>query len=75
MIGNFTIKLFDSKDELWSYIGNDYYGLDRMPAICFGFRVFENAKNNFEVELFFNDLTPVNYKSIPNQKKGAFLTS
>jgi hypothetical protein len=37
MLGNFTVQKFASKDELWDYIGGKQYGMDDVPAICFGF--------------------------------------
>lgn len=67
MLGAFSIKAFSTKDDLWTYIGDEQYGLDQHPAICFGFRVFENSKRDYELELFFNDLWPSYYRSVPSQ--------
>jgi hypothetical protein len=58
MFGNFTIKNFSSIEELYAYIGDEDYGEYVKPAICFGFKIVQNSINNFELELFFNDLWP-----------------
>ena len=58
MFGNFTIKNFTNKEELFTYIGDEDYGEAVKPAICFGFKIVENSLKSYELELFFNDLWP-----------------
>jgi hypothetical protein len=58
-LGNFTIKQYNSTEELFDYIGDVNYGIDpTRPAVCFGFSIKENSLSDYEVELFFNDLWP-----------------
>ena len=58
--GNFKIKEFSSKDELDAYISSEQVEYDEdYEQVCFGFSVHENEqKNDYELELFFNDLRP-----------------
>jgi len=66
---NMRVQSFASKDELFAYIEDSKYGQPEMPAICFGFRLFESdMQTDYELELFFQDLYPSTYESIPNQK-------
>ena len=58
MYGNFTIKNFSNKEELFTYIGDEDYGVAVKPAICFGFKIVEKNFKSYELELFFNDLLP-----------------
>ena len=53
------------------YIASDKIGTSpEYEGVCFGFSVHENeAKNKYELELFFNDMWPRWLRSIPNQKK------
>lgn len=67
MAANFTFKYFASKDELWKYFDDPNYGVTN-DAVCFGFGVYQNNRFDYEIELFFNDLTPTPYISLPNQK-------
>jgi len=67
MSKNFTFKNFSSQDELFAYIGDNNYGLSYKPAICFGFKIIKNSVSDYELELFFNDLWPGFYSSIPSQ--------
>ena len=69
-LGNFTFKAFESKDTLDAYIASEKVGFDpEFEPICFAFAIHENdAKNKYELELFFNDLRPEWMKAIPNQK-------
>ena len=58
-VGNFTFKMFDSKADLDNYIGGEKMGTDKdNPGVCFGFSVYEENSNKFELELFFNDMQP-----------------
>lgn len=56
---NMRVQSFASKDELFAYIEDSKYGQPEMPAICFGFRLFESdMRTDYELELFFQDLYP-----------------
>jgi len=56
-VGNFTFKMFDSKEDLDKYLANEKMGNDpEFESICFGFSVHEESENKFELELIFNDL-------------------
>jgi hypothetical protein len=49
------------------YLEDPEHGkIPEKPGICFGFTVHEK-RNNFELELFFNDLFVKEYQSIPQQ--------
>ena len=54
--------------ELQNYIGSKNYGQTDTPAVCFGFQITEASRNQFELDLVFNDLWPTKYRSLPNQK-------
>jgi hypothetical protein len=46
---------------------HDKYGRDPLvPAVCFGYKITEFAKNDYELELMFNDLWPGEYQGIPS---------
>lgn len=45
------------------------FGLPSKPAVCFAFKVIENSKRDYEIELFFSDLWPRYYQGLPSQKK------
>ena len=45
---------------------SDQYGKDDHLGVCFGFKIIENAKNDYELELMFNDLWPVRYRGLPS---------
>jgi hypothetical protein len=63
------LKQFESKDELFTYISDKDFGTDQKPAVCFGFTVHENRKNDIELELIFNDFYAVTeFQSIPSQR-------
>ena len=48
------MQRFQSNEELDNYIGDPDYGWsDKKPGVCFGFKVIENQKNDYEVELMF----------------------
>jgi hypothetical protein len=66
MLGNFTLQAFDSQDVLWDYISDTDYGLPEKPAVCFAFQILENSQTDYEIELFFNDLWPTYYQSLPS---------
>ncbi len=51
--GNFYIKRFESNADLDNYIQDPGYGWGDLDGICFGFKVIENSKNDYEVELMF----------------------
>ena len=52
--GKFYMRRFQSNEELDNYIGDPDYGWsDKKPGVCFGFKVIENQKNDYEVELMF----------------------
>jgi hypothetical protein len=55
-------------EELDAYIEYKDFGYSEdHPGICFGFSVKENADNDYELELFFNDFYIVaDYQSIPS---------
>lgn len=67
-LGNFTFREFESTDALFAYIADGQYGYPDMPAVCFGFKVIEYSESDYELELFFNDLSPREYTAIPDQK-------
>lgn len=67
MFGKFNIQSFESEEKLFAYIGDENYGNASMPGVCFGFSIYENKHNDYEYELFFNDLWPTNLRSIPSQ--------
>lgn len=55
---------------MFEYISDVDYGVDKSrPAVCFGFSVKENSLSDYEVDLYFNDLWPRDYRAIPDQKK------
>ena len=63
---------FSTQEELDQYIAHPDYGFDaeNHPAVCFAFRLkeFDSVKrNNYELELFFNDANVLDYRSIPPQ--------
>lgn len=66
--GGFSLRAFDSQAELDSYIADERIGSsDEWEGICFAFAVHENdAKNKYELELFYNDAWPGWMKAIPN---------
>lgn len=65
----YELKQFESKDELFTYISDKDFGTDQKPAVCFGFTVHENSKNDIELELIFNDFYAVTeFQSIPSQR-------
>lgn len=68
MSGNFTLREFDSKDDLFAYIQHRDYGLDSHPAVCYGFSLHEGSRREFELELFFNGLWPSWYRGVPDQR-------
>lgn len=37
------------------------------PGICYGFTMHEHSDSSYELELFFNDIFVLEYKSLPNQ--------
>jgi hypothetical protein len=51
----FELKEFASKDVLFEYISSIDFGQPERPAVCYGFTIHERAKNDVELELFFND--------------------
>ena len=55
-------------EELEDYIGSDKIGTsEEWEGICYGFKIHENeAKNKYELELFYNDLWPGWLNAIPN---------
>lgn len=70
--GDFRVQRFNSSEELEAYLLLPEYGRSAdIPAVCFGYSVIENASNDYEVELMFNDLWPPEYRGIPSQKMPA----
>lgn len=65
-LGELKLKRFGSNEDLDKYISDENYGKAEKPGICFGFKVMEHAKNDYELELIFNDLPPSFLMSIPN---------
>ena len=67
-VGNFKFKEFESVDALQDYIASDKIGTsEEWEGICYGFKIHENeAKNKYELELFYNDLWPGWLNAIPN---------
>ena len=63
---NFKMTEFESKIALDAYLEDPEHGkTPEKPGVCFGFTVHEKKRNNFELELFFNDLFVKEYQSIP----------
>ena len=68
--GEFELRPFESKDELWAYISHPEYELNMdRQGICFGFHIIENSQNDYELDLYFNDLFPTNIRSLPSQRQ------
>lgn len=65
-LGELRLKRFESNEDVDKYISDERYGFAEKPGICFGFKVVEHAKNDYELELVFNDLPPSWLTSIPN---------
>ena len=67
-VGKFRLQEFESVEELEKYIGSDKIGTsEEWEGICYGFKIHENeAKNKYELELFYNDLWPGWLNAIPN---------
>jgi hypothetical protein len=60
---------FLSTEEFEEYLLKDNYGIDPLiPAVCFGYKISEFGKNDYELELMFNDLWPEGSRGIPSQK-------
>jgi hypothetical protein len=54
---NYTFTNFTSVSEFTSYVANPQY-LNKtagFEGVCFGYQITENAPNNYNVELLFND--------------------
>ena len=53
---------------MWDYIEHVDYGIDEInrPGVCFGFSVIENALDDYEIEMYFNDLWPSSFYSLPD---------
>jgi hypothetical protein len=63
----FSWMEFDTVKELDEYMMHKKLGEKSHPGICFAFKVHEYAKNDYELELFFNDGLVRDYRSIPEQ--------
>lgn len=61
--GQFEVRKFETTQALEDYIVKDE---DPNQGICFGFKIMENSDEDYELELFFNDLWPDTSISIPN---------
>jgi len=58
---------FASAQEFETYLQSDTYGRDpEKPAVCLGYKISEFSKNDYELELMFNDMWPGEYRGIPN---------
>jgi hypothetical protein len=58
---------FDSTEKFEEYMLQDNYGRDPLiPAVCFGYKISEFGKHDYELELMFNDLWPGEYRGIPS---------
>lgn len=56
---NYNFTNFASVSEFTSYVANPQY-LNKtagFEGVCFGYQITENAPNNYNVELLFNDQT------------------
>jgi len=51
--GKFYLQRFESNEALDNYISSADYGWGDKKGVCFGFKVIENRKNDYEVELMF----------------------
>ena len=66
-LGDFKFREFDSEEDMFAYVEQRGYGWDDdKPAICFAFQVHENdAKNRYDLELYFHDQWPSWYQTFP----------
>ena len=86
LFGNFIFQEFPDAQSLESYVQDPtYMETEENEGICFAFQVIERSEapeggrrleeagsNDYELELFFNDLGPrSNVRAIPNQKRPA----
>ena len=73
LLGRFTYKEFESQDELFDYVRAPGYGWDEdKPAVCFAYEVHENeAKNKYELELYYRTAWPNMYRTMEWQSEDA----
>ena len=72
--GNFSIKRFESNEELDEYIAHPDFGrtADRQ-AVCYGFKINEDENGQkYELELMFNDMWVRDLRAVPMQRKPAY---
>ena len=55
--GNFTLREFETEEEMFNYVRQKGYGHDPdKPAICYAFQWHEDPDNkSYELELYFRD--------------------
>lgn len=51
---NYTIRLFESKNDMDKYIKNDEYGF-KLPYLCFGVEFREVSNGNYTYALHYNN--------------------
>jgi len=63
----FKFQEFESKDALHDYLKHPSLGLESHPGVCFAFNMNEKGKNDYELELHFNDGIITDWRSVPEQ--------
>ena len=65
---DFRLVEYDSVEEMEAAIKDPLHGRRKeKPGICFGFTIHEHSDTSYELELFFNDIFVLEYKSLPSQ--------
>lgn len=53
----YTFKNFDTEEDLNEYISStQYFNISAgFEGVCFGYQIKENAKNDYAINIYFND--------------------
>ena len=55
-VPNYKMETYDSKEELFDYLQSPDYMVDKKAkGVCFAFEVTQNADNDWQMNLYYND--------------------